>query len=160
MDIAQIKKAFKTLSFEDRVSLCDEQGVHFAYLEAVLNQPGDQQSSFTADAFTQLVQRAATRFPALSPQTAPEWLDLPALHARLLPLAQAAGHEKLLLSVAIGDGLPCYEADATGGPSGFRRYVGRFDYGDTPSQFEGRLTELLQQQATYRTTTQPTSHAA
>jgi hypothetical protein len=88
-----------------------------------------------------------------------EWLDLPALHARLLPLAQAAGHEKLLLSVAIGDGLPCYEADATGGPSGFRRYVGRFDYGDTPSQFEGRLTELLQQQATYRTT-QPTSHAS
>ena len=98
-----------------------------------------------------------TSTPAALPAT--DWLDLPALHARLLPLAQAGGHEKLLLNVEYGDGLPWYGAEATGGPTGFRRYIGRFQHGDTPSQFEGVLTELLQQQATYYAT-QPTRHAA
>ena len=90
MNIPVIKMAFKSLSFEERVSLCDEQGVHFAYLEAVLTQPGDQQSTFTADVFKQLVARAATRWPHLAfgtpaPLTDAELAELARL-ILLLPL--------------------------------------------------------------------------
>lgn len=76
------------------------------------------------------------------------WLPLPQLHARLLPLAQAAGHERLLLNARMdGPDEFSYEADATGGRTGFRRYIGFFDYGSTPAHFEAALTRLLQQQA-------------
>jgi hypothetical protein len=68
LDIPRIKKAFKTVRFQDRVSLCDELGVHFAYLEAVLNQPGEQQSTFAPGVFKQLVERAITRWPGLAQQ--------------------------------------------------------------------------------------------
>lgn len=66
LDIARIKKGFKTVRAQDRARLCDDLGVHFAYLEAVLSQPGDQQSSFTPAAFRQLVERAITRWPGLA----------------------------------------------------------------------------------------------
>lgn len=97
---------------------------------------------------------------AIASPAQPNWLDLPALHARLLPLAQAAGHEKLHLNVEVGDDLPWYRAKATGGVADFRRYIGRFEHGDTASQFERRLTELLQKQAQERNEKENTSHAA
>jgi hypothetical protein len=90
------------------------------------------------------------------------WLHLPSLHAKLLPLAKAAGHEKLLLSAHVGGeetGGYYYEADCTGGPSKFRRYISFFDFGSTPSQFERRLTDLLQQQATVSQPSIPTQTA-
>lgn len=90
----------------------------------------------------------------------PDWLNLPEVHARLLPLAEKAGHEKLHLTAQIGDGLPCYEATTSGGVSGFRRYISFFDYGSTPSQFERALTELLEQQVQYLHAKQGPSYAA
>jgi hypothetical protein len=90
------------------------------------------------------------------------WLHLPALHARLLPLAKEAGHEKLLLTATVGQeetGGYYYEADCSGGPTGFRRYISFFDYGSAPDQFERRLTELLQQQAQVTQLSIPTQAA-
>jgi hypothetical protein len=77
------------------------------------------------------------------------WLHLPSLHAKLLPLALAAGHERLLLAAHIeGPESFYYEADATGGASGFRRYIGFFDHGSAPVDFERVLTaKLTEQQA-------------
>lgn len=63
LDIPRAKQALRSLTFHERTSLCDAVGVHFACLEAVLTQPGSQQSSLTADQFRQLVEMAATRYP-------------------------------------------------------------------------------------------------
>ena len=80
---------------------------------------------------------------------------MPALHARLLPLALAAGHEALLLTChyhGAADESCYYEADASGGTSGFRRYISWLDKdgGDQPANFERVLRRKLEQQASLR----------
>jgi hypothetical protein len=82
------------------------------------------------------------------------WLHLPSLHIKLLPLALAAGHERLVLSCDYegADDFRCtYSAHAGGGTSGFRSYITPFDFnsGHLPDRFEQVLTGLLEQQATY-----------
>ena|GEM_PF-5924268 len=66
LDIALIKRALKAISFQERVSLCDEIGVHFSCLEAVLNQPGSQQSSLTSSVFLQVVGLATMRYKSVA----------------------------------------------------------------------------------------------
>ncbi|TGE07726.1 hypothetical protein [Hymenobacter fodinae] len=61
VNIVLSKRALKSLSFQQKVELCDAVGVHFALLDAVLLQPGAQQSSFTAAQFSQLVSIAIQR---------------------------------------------------------------------------------------------------
>jgi hypothetical protein len=80
------------------------------------------------------------------------WLHLPSVHARLLPLAIAAGHERLHLSCAFsGDGLSSclYEARASGGWRGNRDYISWLEpgNGDCAPHFERVLREKLQQAA-------------
>jgi hypothetical protein len=82
------------------------------------------------------------------------WLHLPSLHLKLLPLALAAGHERLVLSCDYegADDFHCtYSAHAGGGASGFRSYITPFDLngGHLPDRFEQVLTGLLEQQSTY-----------
>jgi len=91
----------------------------------------------------------------LGPALPATWLPLPLLHAQLLPLALAAGHEALLLTCHYqgpADESCYYEADASGGPSGFRRYVSWLDQdgGDRPANFERVLRRKLEQQASLR----------
>jgi hypothetical protein len=83
------------------------------------------------------------------------WLHLPSLHAKLLPLAKAAGHERLTLScdhAGADDFQTTYSASASGGPTGFRSYIQVInleDAGHLPEHFERVLTDKLEQQATY-----------
>lgn len=82
------------------------------------------------------------------------WLHLPSIHAKLLPLAQAAGHETLWLTCeCFGAGASEYNylASASGGHAGFRRYISMLEPGGGYSwhDFERILTEKLQQQAAY-----------
>jgi hypothetical protein len=88
---------------------------------------------------------------------APGWLHLPSLHAKLLPLAVAAGHDTLsLFCTCQGNEASeyTYEASAFGGLSGFRAYIqflapeGGYSWHD----FERVLTEKLLQQQSYVTT--------
>jgi hypothetical protein len=82
---------------------------------------------------------------------APGWLHLPSLHAKLLPLALAAGHERLVLTCHFGgESHSYYEAEALAGTTGFRRYITWLDEGDQAEDFERVLTEKLQQQADLR----------
>jgi len=94
---------------------------------------------------------------AVAEPAATGWLHLPSLHAKLLPLAQAAGHERLSLSCdyAGADDFQCiYLASASGGTSGFRSYITPYDFegGHLPEEFERVLTAKLQQQAAYQST--------
>ena len=87
----------------------------------------------------------------ISPPDA-HWLHLPSLHARLLPLALKAGHERLHLSCDyIGTGaMPCtYEAWGDGGVTGHLSYVSWLEpgEGDTAARFEAVLREKLLTQA-------------
>lgn len=66
VDVLLAKRALKELSFEQRASLCEEVGVHFAYLEAVLEQFGAQQSSLGKATFLQIVQLAAARYESVA----------------------------------------------------------------------------------------------
>ncbi|TGE22806.1 hypothetical protein [Hymenobacter metallicola] len=66
MDMLLSKRALKALSFQQKVALCDEVGVHFALLDAVLLQPGAQQSSFTATQFSHLMNLAAARYEVVA----------------------------------------------------------------------------------------------
>jgi hypothetical protein len=81
------------------------------------------------------------------------WLHLPSLHAKLLPLAQAAGHAALHLSCEVSGPGPSdytYLASASG-PNNFRRYISTFEPGGGYSwhDFERVLTAKLQEQAAY-----------
>ena len=83
------------------------------------------------------------------------WLQLPALHAKLLPLAQAAGHETLWLTCeCFGSGASEYNylASASGGHAGFRRYISMLEPGGGYSwhDFERVLTAKLHEQIAYR----------
>ncbi|NML67638.1 hypothetical protein HHL22_20750 [Hymenobacter sp. RP-2-7] len=61
---------------------------------------------------------------ALVTPPSPEQLDLVALHARLLPLAQQAGHERLSLTLEVGLGpAPRYQAYGCLGAADFHTYV-------------------------------------
>jgi hypothetical protein len=85
---------------------------------------------------------------------APGWLHLPSLHAKLLPLALAAGHETLQLGcdyTGAGDFECTYNASCSGGPSKFRQYINQFglEEGHLPADFERVLTAKLQQQADF-----------
>jgi hypothetical protein len=83
------------------------------------------------------------------------WLHLPSLHAKLLPLAKAAGHDKLHLSCECNGTEPSdytYLASASGtSANSFRRYISVFEPGGGYSwhDFERVLTAKLQEQATY-----------
>jgi hypothetical protein len=91
---------------------------------------------------------------AVAEPAATGWLHLPSLHAKLLSLALAAGHTRLVLSCDYegDDDFRCtYSAHAGGGDSGFRSYITPFDLngGHLPDSFERVLTGLLEQQVTY-----------
>ena len=95
---------------------------------------------------------------AVAEPAATGWLHLPSLHAKLLPLALAAGHTKLHLTCEVsGTGTSDYTylAEASGNDaSGYRRYISVFEPGGGYSyhDFERVLTAKLQQQAAYRST--------
>jgi hypothetical protein len=96
---------------------------------------------------------------AVAEPAAAGWLHLPTLHAKLLPLAQAAGHERLTLSCdyAGTDDFQCtYNASASGGPAGFASYITPYDLdgGHLPEQFERVLTAKLQRRAMHLSTFQ------
>jgi hypothetical protein len=84
------------------------------------------------------------------------WLHLPSLHAKLLPLAQAAGHDKLHLSCECNGAEPSdytYLASASGASANsFRRYISVFEPGGGYSwhDFERVLTAKLHEQIAYR----------
>jgi hypothetical protein len=99
------------------------------------------------DLFTTLAEPAPYVATAIVAAPSPDWLDLPGVLARLQPLAEAAGHERLLLVAHLEPGQCYYEASATGGPRGFVTHIGYFDYGSAPAQFERCLRELLTQAA-------------
>lgn len=86
------------------------------------------------------------------------WLDLPLLHAKLLPLAQAAGHTTLHLSCEVSGPGPSdytYLASASGADAGsYRRYISVFEPGGGYSwhDFERVLTAKLHEQIAYRAT--------
>lgn len=85
---------------------------------------------------------------ALVEPVAANWLHLPSLHAELLPLARAAGHETLRLNCAYtGETLSgcLYEATGLGGTAGTREYVSwlEHDNGDTAQRFAQTLREKL-----------------
>lgn len=91
------------------------------------------------------------------------WLHLPSLREKLLPLAIAAGHEKLCLTCECAGSHPSdytYTAFATGGPSGHREYIGLFTAGGGYSwhDFERVLTDKLTQQQAYLTTKATLAH--
>lgn len=88
---------------------------------------------------------------AVAEPAATGWLHLPSLHAKLLPLAKAAGHERLHLSCEVsGPGESDYTYLADGG-SPFRRYIGVFEAGGGYSyhDFERVLTAKLHEQIAY-----------
>jgi hypothetical protein len=86
--ILQAKQALRAISSAERAALCDEVGIHFAYLESVLNQPGSQQSSMTAATFEQVVELAIARHPSI---------------ARLLQPASPATEEPSEMWVNVGE---------------------------------------------------------
>jgi hypothetical protein len=76
------------------------------------------------------------------------WLHLPSLHAELLPLAIAAGHDALQLGCLYGSDAPSgctYEATGIGGEAGNRFYVTWLEAGDsdTAPRFAQVLREKL-----------------
>lgn len=99
------------------------------------------------DLFTTYDEQAPYVATSLVEPPAPHWLHLPSVLARLQPLAEAAGHEKLLLVAHLETDQCYYEATATGGARGFVTYIGYFDYGSNPARFEPCLRELLTQEA-------------
>ncbi len=111
------------------------------------------------DLFSQTSDPAAPyQVVAVAEPAATGWLHLPSLHAKLLPLALAAGHTRLTLSndyEGTDDFHNSYSASASGGPSGFRAYITPFDLngGHLPDRFEEVLTGLLEQQIAFRATT-------
>lgn len=84
------------------------------------------------------------------------WLHLPSLHAKLLPLALAAGHTRLHLAcecVGAGPSDYIYSAEAGGATAAdYRRYISVFEPGggDSWHDFERVLTAKLKEQAAYR----------
>jgi hypothetical protein len=92
---------------------------------------------------------------AVAEPAATDWLHLPSLHAKLLPLAKAAGHERLTLScdhAGADDFQTTYSASASGGPAGFRYYIpviNLADAGHLPEHFERVLTAKLEQQVAF-----------
>jgi hypothetical protein len=81
---------------------------------------------------------------------ATNWLHLPSVHARLLPLAVAAGHERLHLTCDYSGDSPSgclYEARAMGGWRGNKEYISWLEPGDgdCASRFEQKLREKLEQ---------------
>ncbi|TPG66093.1 hypothetical protein [Hymenobacter nivis] len=96
----------------------------------------------------------AVTLVASPPPTAPPLLDLQALHAKLLPLALEAGHTALSLSAHYAGDVhgAHYEACATGGDSGYRRYISWLEPGDADRgpHFERVLTEKLSEQRGYQ----------
>jgi hypothetical protein len=110
------------------------------------------------DLFSQSNAPAAPfKVVAIAEPVATGWLHLPSLHAKLLPLAITAGHERLTLTsdYAGADDFQCtYAASASGGVSGFRSYVTVFDLdgGHLPEQFERVLTAKLTEQAAFLAT--------
>lgn len=82
----------------------------------------------------------------VSPPAAPGWLDLPALHARLLPLALAAGHTRLVLRADVGYATgPSYEAIASGGAADITVYVVAGSASAGPARFAAALETGLRQ---------------
>jgi hypothetical protein len=83
------------------------------------------------------------------------WLHLPSLQAKLLPLAQAAGHTKLHLTCECsGQGSSdfTYLAEASGDDAqSYRRYISVYEPGGGYSwhDFERVLTAKLQEQAAH-----------
>jgi hypothetical protein len=76
------------------------------------------------------------------------WLHLPSLHAELLPLAIAAGHESLQLVCVYGSAAPSgcsYEATGMGGSTGTVVYVSWQEPGeaDTAPRFAQVVREKL-----------------
>lgn len=102
------------------------------------------------DLFTTLDEPAPYVATVIVEPPATNWLHLPSLHARLLPLAIAAGHEQLHLSCNYqGEGPSgcTYEARASGGIRGGRQYIGWLEpsEGDTAAHFEQALRAKLEQ---------------
>ena len=82
----------------------------------------------------------------VSQPAAPGWLDLPALHARLLPLALAAGHARLVLRADVGYPTgPSYEALASGGAADVTVYVVAGSASAAPERFAVALETALRQ---------------
>jgi hypothetical protein len=76
-------------------------------------------------------------------------LDTHTIHARLLPLALAAGHDRLTIMSEVGgpgDGSLRYQAWGSGGAAEFRFYVIAGLPGSHPDDFEKALEEGLQAQ--------------
>lgn len=100
------------------------------------------------DLFTTLDEPAPYVATALIDPPAPHWLHLPSVHARLLPLALAAGHERLHLvcDLSGAGNIDClYEARGAGGLRGNVTYIGWLEpgEGDTAARFEAVLREKL-----------------
>jgi hypothetical protein len=95
-----------------------------------------------------LFDAAPFRAVALVEPVTTNWLHLPSLHAELLPLAIAAGHDALQLGCAYGSDAPSgctYEATGIGGEAGNRFYVTWLEPGDgdTAPRFAQVLREKL-----------------
>lgn len=105
------------------------------------------------DLFTTFDEPATYVATAIIEPPTTHWLHLPSVHARLLPLAIAAGHEQLHLTCDYSGGNSLsgclYEARATGGWRGNREYITWLEPGeaDTAPRFEQVLREKLEQAA-------------
>jgi hypothetical protein len=111
------------------------------------------------DLFSQPTAPAAPfKVVAIAEPAATGWLHLPSLHAKLLPLALAAGHTRLHLSCECSGTGPSdytYLAEGSGTDAdSYRRYISVFEPGGGYSwhDFERVLTAKLIEQAAFLAT--------
>lgn len=95
----------------------------------------------------EVTQAARYEVVAVVAPPQPAWLDLPALHEKLLPLAQQAGHERLVLMAEVGFRVgTCYQAYGAGGAADMRVYIMPGQPASFPAEFARELEERLRRQ--------------